>query len=259
MPKIGGLAVGIVAAREVEDSKRLQCSGSAMKYAVAIAALLLALPRPANPQPATFYPSNFPATYKAVLAGARDKWVKDAVVTRVDVQAAYGISQAWLTFDLFSPSTGGHMIYTAGGPQNGHSSFGYIAPINRDRVGTPLPPSLSLDLRDAIAAVRKAGLKGQMGPIHLDMVGASGTPPIAVWSIRVAGGPIMVPLFVDAQSGKFVPWQRASDPPNGSDVQLRDIWNRLLNRNQTPPNSAFDRVQWEIWECINGPTMGAGC
>ena len=37
---------------------------------------------------------------------------------------------------------------------NGQSTFSFIQPINRSRLGDPLPPDLSVDLPDAIASLR---------------------------------------------------------------------------------------------------------
>jgi hypothetical protein len=93
----------------------------------------------------------------------------------------------------------------------------------------------NIDLPDAVAAVQRAGRTHGVGPIYLGRVGARGTPPMLAWTVRVTGGPMMVPVFVDAQTGELIPWQRAMDPPNGSDAQLKAIWDVLINRNQPKP------------------------
>lgn len=49
-------------------------------------------------------------------------------------------------------------------------------------------------------------------------------------------------MFVNAQDGSVVTWQRAMDPPNGSDAQLADIYGRLLNRNQP----GRQKTNWEM-------------
>jgi len=183
--------------------------------------------------PDSFYPSGFPATYKSVIEGARKLWQKDAICTHVEVEGVFGYPMAWLRFDLYSPSTGNFAAYNAGGPQNGQSTFSFIQPINRSRLGDPLPTEVKVDLAQAIATIRKAGFKGALGIIRLDMSGASGTQPLAAWSIRVGGKPLTYPpVFINAQDGKFIPVSRAMDPAPGSDAELRAIYGRFLNGNQ---------------------------
>lgn len=183
--------------------------------------------------PDSFYPSGFPATYKLVLDGAHKLWQKDAVVTNVEVEGVFGYPMAWLRFDLYSPSTGFFAAYNAGGPMNGQSTFSYIQPINRMRLGDPLPPDLKVGLSEAIATIRKAGYKGALGLINLSMRGASGTRPLPAWAIRVGGQPITFPpLFVNALDGKLIPVHRAMDPAPGSDAELQAIYGPALRRLQ---------------------------
>lgn len=208
--------------------------------------------------PDSYYPGKFPASYKATLEGARKLWMKDAVVVHVEVEGAFGIPTAWFRFSLYSPSTGNFATYVVGGPMNGQSTFSFIQPINRSRLGDPLPPNLSVDLPDAIASLRKAGFHGGLGVIRLDMSGATGTTPLPAWSIRVGGkSPAFPPVFVNAQTGKFIPVNRMMDPVAGSDAELKEIWDRLLNRNQP---AAKIPGHLEGWECVALIQEGAvGC
>jgi hypothetical protein len=209
--------------------------------------------------PDSYYPGKFPASYKATIKGARTLWMKDAVVVHVEVEGAFGIPTAWFRFSLYSPSTGNFATYVAGGPMNGQSTFSFIQPIDRSRLGNPLPPDLSVDLPDAIASLRKAGFHGGLGVIRLDMSGATGTRPLPAWSIRVGGKtPAFPPVFVDAQTGKFIPVNRMMDPVPGSDAELKEIWDRLLNRNQPVSNKTPGHL--EPWECVALIQEGAvGC
>jgi|SRR5579872_7143519 len=156
--------------------------------------------------PDSYYPGNFPSTYKTVLAGARKLWRPDAVVTYVEVQGAFGFPQAWLRFDLCSPSVGFTATYTVGGPLNGQSTFSYVQPYNRNRIGAALPPDIDVDLTAAIASIRKAGYNGALGLIRLHMAGATGTQLLSAWAIRVGGQKITFPpLFINAHDA---PWTR---------------------------------------------------
>lgn len=208
--------------------------------------------------PDSYYPGKFPASYKATLEGARKLWMKDAVVVHVEVEGAYGIPTAWFRFSLYSPSTGNFATYVVGGPLNGQSTFSFIQPIDRSRLGVPLPPDLSVDLPVAIASLRKAGFRGGLGVIRLDMSGAKGTTPLPAWSIRVGGkSPTFPPVFVNAQTGKFIPVNRMMDPVPGSDAELKEIWDRLLNRNKP---AAKVPGHLEPWECVALIQEGAvGC
>jgi hypothetical protein len=200
--------------------------------------------------PDSYYPGKFPAAYKSTIEGSRKLWMKDAVVVHVEVEGAYGIPTAWFRFSLYSPSTGNFATYVVGGPMNGQSTTSYIQPINRFRLGDPLPPDLSVDLPDAIASLRKAGFHGGLGVIRLDMSGAKGTTPLPAWSIRVGGKtPAFPPVFVNAQTGKFIAVNRMMDPVPGSDAEIKAIWDRLLNRNQ-PTASGKIPGQLEPWECV---------
>lgn len=202
-----------------------------------------------NGLPDSYYPGKFPASYKSTLEGARKLWMKDAVAVHVEVEGAFGIPTAWFRFSLYSPSTGNFATYVVGGPMNGQSTFSFIQPIDRPRLGDPLPPGLSVDLPDAIASLRKAGYQGALGVIRLDMSGATGTTPLPAWSIRVGGkSPAFPPVFVDAQTGKFIPVNRMMDPVPGSDAELKAIWDRLLNRNQPEPAKIPGHL--EPWECV---------
>ena len=210
--------------------------------------------------PDSYYPSKFPASYKSTIEGARKLWMKDAVAVHVEVQGAFGIPTGWFRFDLYSPSTGNFATYTVGGPMNGQSTFSFIQPINRSRLSDPLPPDLSVDLPDAIASLRKAGYQGGLGVIRLDMSGASGTTLLPAWSIRVGGKtPAFPPVFVNAQTGKFIPVNRMMDPVPGSDAETKEIWDRLLNRNQ-PASTTKTPGGLEPWECVALIQEGAvGC
>jgi|HubBroStandDraft_6_1064221.scaffolds.fasta_scaffold1227837_1 hypothetical protein len=143
---------------------------------------------------------------------------------------------------------------------NGQSTSSFVQPINRSRLGDPLPQDLGVDLPDAIASLRKAGYQGGLGVIRLDMSGASGTTPLPAWSIRVGGkSPAFPPVFVNARTGKFIPVNRMMDPVPGSDAEIREIWDHLLNRIQPVP-TAKTPGGLEPWECVALIQEGAvGC
>ena len=198
--------------------------------------------------PDSYYPGKFPSSYTATLEGARKLWMKDAVAVHVEVEGSYGIPTGWFRFDLYSPSTGNFATYTVGGPMNGQSTFSVIQPINRSRLGDPLPTDLIVDLPTAIASLRKAGYNGSLGVIRLDMSNATGVKPQPAWSIRVGGKtPAFPPVFVNAETGKFIPVNLMMDPVPGSDAELKAIWDRLLNRNQPQGKKPG---QLEPWECV---------
>jgi hypothetical protein len=186
------------------------------------------------------YPTHVVETLKAVLSQAiKNNFPKDGVVNYVEVQGIPGYY--WLQVQLYSPSTGAMVTAWAGGPKNGQFFASFSKP--HDPMQADLLAGLKVDFADAMANLRKAGLQGALGVTRLEWAGAHGTPNILAWSIRVAGGPIMFPLFIDAQTGKAIPWPRAMDPPNGSDEQLRAIWNRLLNPQPQPAGHKWDPVE----------------
>lgn len=191
---------------------------------------------------------------RVLLDDAHKRFRKDAVLARIELQGVPG-QAAWLGVGLYSPSNGMILSVEVGGPHNGASRVSQAAPqTGSGAVGLPL--DFNIDLPEAIAILRKRGLTGPLGPVYLGMVGASGTQPLLAWTVRVYGGPIMFPLYIDAQDGKFIAWQRAMDPPNGSDAQLQAIWDALLNRNKPADrNSPVFNAQ----QCIAQIQMGGDC
>src|SRR5579883_1838884 len=98
---------------------------------------------PTPPQlPDSYYPGNFPAEYKKTIEGARKLWMKDAICVHVEIEGQWGVPTAWFRFSLYSPSTGNFAFYRVGGPMNGQSTFSFIQPINRSRLGDPLPAEI---------------------------------------------------------------------------------------------------------------------
>jgi hypothetical protein len=190
---------------------------------------------------------------KVLLDDAHRRFRKDAVIARIELQGASG--QAWLGVGLYSPSNGAILSVQVGGPNNGAFRVSQAAPQTGASPAAGLPLDFNVDLPEAIAILRKRGLTGPLGPVYLGMVGASGTQPLLAWTVRVYGGPIMFPLYINAQDGKFIAWQRAMDPPNGSDAQLKAIWDALLNRNQPDRNGPVFNAQ----QCIAQIQMGGDC
>lgn len=66
-----------------------------------------------------------------LLNDARQKWRKDAVITRVQLEGIQNVA-GWLGVQLYSPSNGGIMSVEVGGPNNGAESF---AQAHRDERG----------------------------------------------------------------------------------------------------------------------------
>jgi len=182
------------------------------------------------------------AAMKNLLDQAHKTFRRDAVVTSVEVQGVPGLY--WLLIDLYSPSNGATMGIWVGGPNDGQFALGHVQP---QSATVAIPPNFNADLPEIMASLRKEGLKGPLDVTRLLWAGASGTPPILAWQIRIAGGtPMFFPLFINAQDGKVIPWQRAMDPPDASDAQLRAAWDRLQHRNrpQTGPNGM------SAWDCV---------
>jgi hypothetical protein len=199
-----------------------------------------------------------------LLNDARQKWRKDAVITRVQLEGIQNVA-GWLGVELYSPSNGGIMSVEVGGPNNGAESFAQATPANGiNALTTPLPTAVNVDLPDAIASIRRANLNGPLGASYLGMVGATDTQPILAWTIHVSNGSfIEAPVFVDAKSGKFIPWKRAMDPPNGTDAQIAAAWNALFNRNQNSgqdQGQGFNSPAYKAMECVAALQEGLnGC
>jgi hypothetical protein len=193
---------------------------------------------------------------KVLLDDAHKRFRKDAVIAKIELQGAAG--QAWIGVGLYSPSNGAILSVQVGGPNNGAFRVSQTArQTGAGAVGLPL--DFNIDLPEAVATLRKRGFTGPLGPVYLGMVGASGTQPLLAWTVRVYGGPIMVPLYIDAQDGKFIAWQRAMDPPNGSDAQLKAIWDALLNRNKPADPDIRNNPVYRALECSELIQAGLGC
>ena len=191
---------------------------------------------------------------KMLLNDARQKWRKDAVITAVALEGVPN-GAGWLGVQLYSPSNGGILNVEVGGPNNGAESFAQATAANGIHALTaPLPTNVAVDLPEAIAAIRKAGLNGPLGASYLGMAGASGTQPILAWTVHVSSGSfIEAPIFVNATDGKFIPWKRAMDPPNGSDAQIAAAWNALFHRNdnQNPgQGEGINSPAYKAMECV---------
>lgn len=195
------------------------------------------------------YPSHVSATMASVVAESRKRGMTDAVTTSIELQwyppnVPDSVKTYWLKFAVYSPSTRIQCTVDIGGPNSGNPFCGSPMTGPIDRSLPPLPASFNLDLPDFIAFVRHAGMQGPIQSLQLRMAGASATPKFPAWVLQVPDGPSWVPLFVNAQDAKVVSWQRAMDPPNGSDEQLREIYGRLLNRTQPGRgNSGYNAME----------------
>jgi hypothetical protein len=199
-------------------------------------------------------PIRVPATVGNVLAQARKTWRKDAVAVMVELNRYPGGAETantvyWLTVRMQSPSNRALRQIQVGGPNDG-DIFDWPAPRNpAERAVEGGLPDFKLDLQDAIGVLRHAGLKDGFATVNLRMVGATGTAPIAAWTFLAQSAQALYPLAVDAQTGKIVPWQRAFDPPQWTDAKMKEIWDRVLNRNQ-PQNKPYDPYAREPGECV---------
>jgi hypothetical protein len=203
------------------------------------------LPRVIGTDPPA-YPSHVYATMKSVLAESRKRGMLDAAPDYIRMQwyppnVPDSVKTFWLKLAVYSPST--HIVCSvdSGGPNAGAPLCGSINGYQAAAMET-LPANINVDLADFISGIRKGGLKGPIGSLELRMAGATGAPQFPAWVLEIQGGPAWVPLFVNAQDGSVVTWQRAMDPPNGSDAQLADIYGRLLNRNQP----GHQKTNWEM-------------
>lgn len=197
------------------------------------------------------YPSHVNATMAAVLAESRKRGMTDAVANSIELQwypprVPDSVKTFWLKFSVYSPSTRIQCTVDVGGPNSGNPFCGppMTGPI--DRSLPPLPASFNLDLPDFIAFVRHSGLQGPIQSLQLRMAGATGTSKFPAWVLEIPDGPAWVPLFVNAQDSKVVSWQRAMDPPNGSDEQLSAIYGQLLRRSQ----QAGRDPGYDAMECV---------
>jgi hypothetical protein len=207
------------------------------------------------------YPKHLNETMASALTTARKIWMKDAVVNSVQLQwyppnVLDSQKTYWLKLAMMSPSIRVQCWTNVGGPMNGNTFCS--SPVdNINRMQPPLPASISQDLPDVLANVRRMGMGGPLGSVELRMAGTSGKPQFPAWVIEVAGGPSWVPLFVNAMDGKVVGWQQAMDPPNGSDAQLADVYGRLLHR-APPPGSQGD-PGYEAAKCVFELQQGGAC
>jgi hypothetical protein len=61
------------------------------------------------------------------------------------------------------------------------------------------------------------------------------------------------PLALDAQTGQPIPWNRAYDPPAGSDADLSTAWGRFLQqRGPALPDigTCADQIQGGMIACM---------
>lgn len=188
-----------------------------------------------------------------VLEAAR-KNLKDLVFTYIEIQGIPG--NLWLQYHLYSPSTGAIVTGWAGGPSNGKYSVTNWKP--HDAAQIALPIDFKVDFADAMAKLQSTGLKPVgLGVTRLEWTGATGTPQLLAWSISVGGNKSMGPMFVDAQSGALIPWQRAIDPPGGSDADIQAMRNAFQNHGQQPGQS---NDSLKAMECVAGLQLGyVGC
>jgi hypothetical protein len=189
-------------------------------------------------------PSHVNQTMANILSGARKSWHADAIITSVemkwyptdDLEGAN--TMHWLEIQANSPSTGARRYFYIGAPYDGKV---VDEPVDRDSstIDHALPPSIKLDLPDAIAFLRHAGLKDQLFFVKLVMVGAANTQPLAAWTIASLADRSLFPIALDAQTGKIIPWVRAYNPPPFTDAQMRAAWNQVLH----PPSSNGNNAQ----------------
>ncbi len=188
-----------------------------------------------------------------VLEAAR-KNLKDLVLSYVEIQGVPGY--LWLQYQLYSPSTGAIVSGWAGGPNNG--KYTVTSWKQHDPTKTPLPTDFKVDFADAMMTLLNTGLKPSgLGVTRLEWAGARGTRAVLAWSIRVGGSPDLAPLFVDAQTGKTIPWQRAMDPVVGNDAQIQ-AW-RDSFRNQNQPVDGQSNSSYKAMECVAAIQEGLSC
>jgi hypothetical protein len=219
----------------------------------------------ASVQPAcaqgTPIPSNVNATMARILDTARRSWHADAIITSLEMQwfptddvDAPGVMH-WLGIEVNSPSTGARRYFYVGKPYDGNV---VDQPPDRDSstVDHALPAVIKLDLPQALAFLRHAGLKDRLFFVKLEMVGAANTQPLAAWTIASLADPGLYPIALDAQTGKVIPWVRAYNPPPFTDKQMRDAWQQVLHPPRPGSNNAqqhldcFLSVQ-EFGFCVN--------
>ena len=226
------------------------------------AGIIVAAPVHSAPLAPTPIPSNINATMASILATARKNWHADAILTSVDLKwypdenvDDTKVTMHWLEIQANSPSTGARRYFYIGG-----TSAGTVVDEPPDQssstIDHALPASVKLDLPQAIAFLRRVGLKDRLFLVRLEMVGAANTQPLAAWTIASLADPNLFPLALDAQTGKVIPWVRAYNPPPFTDKQMHDAWQQVLHPPKPGPNNAqahlecFMSVQ-EYGYCVN--------
>jgi hypothetical protein len=206
-------------------------------------------------------PNNVNATMARILATARKSWHADAIVTSVEMKwfptddlDAPGVMH-WLEIQVNSPSTGARRYFYVGKPYDGTM---VNEPPDHDgsTIDHALPAIINLDLPQALAYLRHAGLKDRLFFVKLEMVGAANTQPLAAWTIASLADPGLFPIVLDAQTGKIIKWERAYNPPPFTDKDIYAAWQKVLHPLKPGPNSAqqhldcFMSVQ-EFGFCVN--------
>jgi hypothetical protein len=192
-------------------------------------------------------PADVNARMNEVLAQVHKTWRRDAIVYYIELHwypQEPPIAQYWLEMLLYSPSNHMKRAVTLGGPQDGNV-FDMGKDTDDSWTYTAIP-DFKIDLPEALVAAYRAGATGHLSFVRLDVVGASGAPPILAWQVS-SNEFKLYPLAIDAQTGAVIPWQRAYNPPKWTDEEMRQAWDRVLNRNQ--PKS-HDPHKIEPWECV---------
>ena len=204
------------------------------------------LPRVIGTDPPA-YPTHIYATMKSVLAESRKRGMLDAAPDYIRLQwyppnVPDSVKTFWLKLAVYSPST--HIVCSvdSGGPSAGAPLCGSINGYQAAAMEPPLPPTSMWTCPISSPASAKGGSRVRSDLWNCAWQAPPGRRNSPAWVLEIQGGPAWVPLFVNAQDGSVVTWQRAMDPPNGSDAQLADIYGRLLNRNQP----GRQKTNWEM-------------
>jgi hypothetical protein len=203
-----------------------------------LAALALPLPSSIRADEPAALPDHVQDIAKEILAKAKKTWRKDAYVTtiRLAVTTSSDGSQTQNTLyvTLYSPSKQLAEIVP-----HGQQYGDYPMPI---AAGTTIDlgpvPDFTIDLPQAVAIARQHGMTGKLNGAYIEVHHPTGKAPILAWVVQT-DDPVnnmlqaKVPA-IDPFTGEVIPFNKAFDPPPGSDKELaaaaRRFWMALHGR-----------------------------
>ncbi len=151
-------------------------------------------------------PARLARAARAVLPAAR-KWRADAVLTGIEAQAPDSgapSDEYRVNYDFRSPSDGaGLKVATSA---SGEAAYTKLPPAGKS--ATRALPDSFVDLPDAIAAAREAGMFGQLRLARLSPSTSGSRSGRPTWTIRPFAGDQAQVYYIDGLTGKLIPVAR---------------------------------------------------